>query len=82
MLGAFPCMNCSMADLMQLMPNTTDWKLFAHPKIYGIPNYLPDGRLVVASENNDFWKRNTSPLNQLLPMAVLLKKRTPMKPEK
>ncbi len=50
--------------LLVLSPG--DWKKYAHPNaIYGIPHYLPDGRLVVASENNDFWKRNAPPQEKL-----------------
>ena len=50
--------------LMVLSPS--DWKKYAHPNaIYGIPHSLPDGRLVVASENNNFWKRNTPPIDKL-----------------
>ena len=49
-----------------LVLSPTDWKKYAHPQaIYGIPHYLPDGRLVVASENNDFWKRNAPPVDKL-----------------
>jgi hypothetical protein len=49
-----------------LVLSPTDWKTYAHPSaIYGIPHYLPDGRLVVASENNDFWKRNLPPIDKL-----------------
>ncbi|MEJ7557456.1 MAG: hypothetical protein WKF66_04040 [Pedobacter sp.] len=49
-----------------LVLSPSDWKKFAHPNaIYGIPHYLPDGRLVVASENNNFWKRNTPPLDKI-----------------
>ncbi|AZI27639.1 hypothetical protein EA772_20670 [Pedobacter sp. G11] len=49
-----------------LVLSPTDWKKYAHPQaIYGIPHYLPDGRLVVASENNDFWKRNAAPVDKL-----------------
>ena len=51
-------------SLLVLSP--TDWKKYAHPNaIYGIPHYLPDGRLVVAAENNDFWRRNTPPSSKL-----------------
>ncbi|RZL29120.1 MAG: hypothetical protein EOO96_20145 [Pedobacter sp.] len=51
-------------NLLVLSP--ADWKKHAHPNaVYGIPHYLPDGRLVVASENNDFWKRNVPPLDKL-----------------
>lgn len=49
-----------------LVLSPPDWKKYAHPQaIYGIPHYLPDGRLVVASENNDFWRRNAPPIAQL-----------------
>ena len=52
-----------------LILSPSDWKTYAHPKaVYGIPHYLPDGRLVVAAENNDFWKRNVPPMDQLPPM--------------
>jgi len=55
-------------NLLVLSPD--DWKKYAHPNaIYGIPHFLPDGRLVVAAENNDFWKRNTPPID-LLPKAL------------
>lgn len=59
-----------------LILNPSDWKLYAHPNaIYGIPHYLPDGRLVVASENNHFWKRSIPPLDQIPPpMAEQMKK--------
>ena len=50
--------------LLVLAP--ADWKTYSLPNaVYGIPHYLPDGRLVVASENNDFWKRNTPPIDKL-----------------
>lgn len=49
-----------------LILNPEDWKTFAHPNaIYGIPHFLPDGRLVVAAENNDFWRRNTPPVSKI-----------------
>lgn len=50
-------------DYTLLILTPADWKKFAHPKaIYGIPHFLPDGRLVVASDNNDFWRANMKPL--------------------
>jgi len=53
-------------DYTLLVLSPSDWKIYAHPNaIYGIPHYLQDGRLVVASENNDFWKRNTPPVDKL-----------------
>ncbi|SMC56575.1 hypothetical protein [Moheibacter sediminis] len=55
------------ADYTLLILNPMDWKTYAHPNaIYGIPHFLPDGRLVIAAENNDFWRRNMPPLEPLL----------------
>jgi hypothetical protein len=54
-----------------LILSPSDWKTYAHPKaVYGIPHYLPDGRLVVAAENNDFWKRNVPPLDKIPPVLA------------
>lgn len=59
-----------------LVLSKADWKKFAHPNaIYGIPHYLPDGRLVVAAENNEFWKRSLPPL-ETLPKELAEKART------
>jgi len=53
-------------DYTLLVLSPSDWKKYAHPNaIYGIPHFLPDGRLVVAAENNDFWNRNIPPLDKL-----------------
>ena len=62
-------------DYTLLVLSPSDWKIYAHPNaIYGIPHYLPDGRLVVAAENNDFWKRNIPPIDKL-PEALVKKLR-------
>lgn len=54
------------ADYTLLVLSPSDWKIYAHPQaIYGIPHYLPDGRIIVASENNNFWKRNTPPIDKI-----------------
>lgn len=54
--------------LMILSP--TDWQKYAHPNaVYGIPHYLLDGRLFVAAENNEFWRRNSPPIDKL-PQAL------------
>ncbi len=63
------------ADYTLLVLSPADWKTYAHPNaIYGIPHFLPDGRLVVAAENNDFWKRN-APFIDKIPneLATILK---------
>jgi hypothetical protein len=53
-------------DYTLLVLSPADWKSYAHPNaVYGIPHYLPDGRLVVAAENNDFWRRNIPPIDKL-----------------
>lgn len=53
-------------DYTLLVLSPSDWKTYAHPNaVYGIPHYLPDGRLVIAAENNDFWKRNIPPIDKL-----------------
>ena len=65
-----------------LILSKTDWQKFAHPNaIYGIPHYLPDGRLVVASENNEFWKRSLPPL-ETLPKDIVEKIRNVYTDEK
>ena len=49
-----------------LILSPADWKIYAHPNaIYGIPHSLPDNKLVVAAQNNEFWKRNTPPVDKL-----------------
>lgn len=49
-----------------LVLSPSDWEKYAHPNaIYGIPHSLPDDILVVASENNEFWKRNLPPVDKL-----------------
>ncbi len=53
-------------DYTLLVLSESDWKKFAHPNaIYGIPHFLPDGRLIVAAHNNEFWNRNLPPLDKL-----------------
>ncbi len=43
-----------------------DWKKYAHPQIiYGMPHYNGKGQLIVAAEDNIFWKRNTPSLDRL-----------------
>lgn len=53
-----------------LVLSPADWMTYAHPNaIYGIPHYLPDGRLIVAAEDNEFWQRNTPPVDKI-PQAL------------
>ena len=60
------------ADFTLLVVSPGDWKTYAHPNaIYGIPHFLPDGRLVVVAENNDFWKRNTPTIDKIPPNFLI-----------
>lgn len=53
-------------DFTLLVLSPADWKKYANPyAIYGMPHLMPDGRLVVAAEFNEFWRRNTPPMEKL-----------------
>jgi len=45
--------------------NPEHWKKFATFPVYGMPHYPDNERLVIASEDNDFWKSFIPPLDQL-----------------
>jgi len=47
--------------------NSEHWKKYATFPLYGMPHYTDDKRLVIASEDNDFWKSFIPPLDQLPP---------------
>lgn len=49
--------------LLVLSPN--DWSKYTKFPVYGMPHYNDAKTLIVASENNDFWKSFIPPLNQL-----------------
>lgn len=52
-----------------LVLNPEDWKRYAHPNaVYGIPHYNNE-QLIVAGEDNEFWKRNIPTMN-LLPQEL------------
>lgn len=44
-----------------------DWKKYTQFPIYGMPHYTNENILVVASEDNDFWKSFIPPLDKLPP---------------
>jgi hypothetical protein len=41
------------------------WKKYATFPVYGMPHYPDSERLIIASEDNDFWKSFIPPLDQL-----------------
>lgn len=47
--------------------NPEHWKKYATFPVYGMPHYPDKERLVIASEDNDFWKSFIPPLDQLPP---------------
>jgi len=47
--------------------NPEHWKKYATFPLYGMPHYTDDKRLVIASDDNDFWKNFIPPLDQLPP---------------
>lgn len=49
--------------LLVLSPN--DWSTYTHFPVYGMPHYPDAKTLVVASDDNDFWKSMLPPLDQL-----------------
>ena len=48
-----------------LVLSPTDWNTYTHFPVYGMPHYPNAETLVVASEDNDFWKSMLPPLDQL-----------------
>lgn len=64
-----------------LVLSKEDWPVFTNPQlIYGMPHYKGDGKtLVVAAEDNDFWRRQVpnpanapSPFKELIPVVYNL----------
>lgn len=47
--------------------NPEHWKKYATFPVYGMPHYLDNERLVIASEDNDFWRSFIPPIGQLPP---------------
>ncbi len=45
--------------------NPEHWKKYATFPVYGMPHYPDSARLIIASEDNDFWKSFIPPLDQV-----------------
>lgn len=52
-------------DVTLLVLNEADWKLYARNVVYGMPHYRGADSLLVAAEDNAFWKSFLPPLSQL-----------------
>ena len=51
-----------------------DWKDYAAPTVYGMPHYPDSSRLVIAAEDNDFWRSFLPPVDKLpAPLAARVK---------
>ncbi len=48
-----------------LILNPEHWKKYATFPVYGMPHYADNERLIVASQDNDFWKSLLPPLDQI-----------------
>ncbi|MEO6539614.1 MAG: hypothetical protein ABIN74_01440 [Ferruginibacter sp.] len=48
-----------------LILDTADWRKYAPSAVYGMPHYKSDKILVVAAEDNPFWKSFIPPVDQL-----------------
>jgi len=48
-----------------LVLSPADWNTYTHFPIYGMPHYPDKQTLVVASEDNDFWRSMLPPLDKL-----------------
>ncbi len=48
-----------------LVLSPADWNKYTHFPVYGMPHYPNKQTLVVASEDNDFWKSMLPPLDKL-----------------
>ncbi|HQW92376.1 MAG TPA: hypothetical protein PKY28_04715 [Ferruginibacter sp.] len=50
-----------------LVLSQADWSTYTNFPVYGMPHYNNDKTLIVAAEDNAFWKSFLPPLNQLTP---------------
>jgi hypothetical protein len=48
-----------------LILSPQDWKTYSNMPVYGMPHYTNKKTLIVASEDNDFWKSFIPPLDKL-----------------
>jgi len=61
-------------QLLSFKPSTrlfilgqADWQMYASFPVYGMPHYLDSSRLVIAAEDNDYWRSFLPPLDKLPP---------------
>jgi len=52
-------------EIRLLVLSPSDWPKFTSFPVYGMPHYNDSKTLIVASEDNDFWKSFILPVNQL-----------------
>lgn len=57
------------AEVNALILSASDWSSYATFPVYGMPHYSDERTLVVAGENNGFW-RNFAPPPEILPPSV------------
>ncbi|MEI9913204.1 MAG: hypothetical protein WDO71_28320 [Bacteroidota bacterium] len=51
-----------------LILSPADWSIYTNPNaVYGMPHYTNDKTLIVAAEDNPFWKSFVPPMDQLPP---------------
>ncbi|WP_025763706.1 hypothetical protein [Dyadobacter tibetensis] len=54
-----------MPEVRVFVLSPEHWKEYATFPLYGMPHYTADNRLVVASEDNDFWRSFIPPLDEI-----------------
>lgn len=54
-----------MPSVVLLVLSPADWNKYSQGMVYGMPHYTDTKTLIVASENNDFWKSFIPPLEML-----------------
>lgn len=52
-------------SVVLLVLSPADWNKYSQPMVYGMPHYSDSQTLIVAAENNDFWKSFIPPLDKL-----------------
>lgn len=52
-------------SVVLLVLSPTDWDKYSQSMVYGMPHYADSQTLIVAAENNDFWKSFIPPLDKL-----------------
>ena len=55
----------STPEVALLVLSVNDWKNYAADVVYGMPHYRNDQTLVVASEDNGFWKSFIPPMDKI-----------------